>query len=293
MSRQKILLAVVGLLVLLQGGDWVLTNFIEGPMQIRNSKGQQLEKRIKDRKAELARIRAEGKVLAVWESQSLPTNPDVARTLYRSWLLDLVAKSRLVDRDVTAGAPVNHRGLYRSITCTVRGRGTLNSVTDFMYRLYSAAHLHRVVSLALTPRSGSAQLNVSMSIEALILPTADRTDRLATGRVARLASATLKDYDPFVERNLFGFQSTGIDPAEYAYLTAVTVADGQPEAWFTFRNTDKVLKLRQGQELTVGQVSGTVAEILESEIVVQTGDERWLLAIGEKLTEAYALPPEY
>jgi hypothetical protein len=294
MSRQKIMLAVVGVLLVLQGGDWALTNLIEGPMQVRQAQRAQLEKRIKDRKAELARVRSEGKVLDVWEAQSLPSNPDAARTLYRAWLQDLVTDCRLEDRNVDAGSAVNHRGLYKSINCSVRGRGSMQTVTNLLYKFYNAPHLHRIQSVSLKPRTETSKVDVAMTVEALILPTATRKDELAKGKMTRLASAQLEDYDPFIERNVFGFPTkAGIDPAQYAYLTAIIASNGEPQAWFTLRNADKVLKRSLGQEISVGDVSATIVEIMDSEVVLGLGEERWLLTVGENLTEAFALPPEH
>ena len=109
----------------------------------------------------------------------------------------------------------------------------------------------------------------------------------------RLASAALADYDPIVQRNLFGIGGSP-DPTDHTYLTAVSSVDGEPQVWFTLRAAGEVLKLRKGDGLEVGQFSGTIAEIEGSDVVIEADDgERWLLTLGESLTDAYALPPEF
>ena len=294
MSRRNIILGLLGTLVVFQAGDWVLTNVVQGPLDARSMKKEKLENRIKQRRAELADIRKEGKAYAVWESQSLPSDPEVARSQYQSWLLELVGKVGFAGRHVDSGTPVNRSGgLYQSITFSVRGRGTLAQLTSFLFEFYSANHLHQIRSLLLTPLRKSEELDFSLSIEALILPTTDRKNQLATGSADLLASRALADYAPIFQRNLLGM-GTGVDPADQAYLTAVTNSNGSPEAWFTLRDVGKLLKLCSGQEISVGQVSGTIVEIVGSDVVIETeGGERWLMSVGDSLSQAFALPPEF
>jgi len=168
----------------------------------------------------------------------------------------------------------------------------MEQVVQFLHEFYSANHLHRIASLSLTPVKNSSRLDALISVEALILPTTDRVDRLASGHADRLAWASIDDYAPIVQRNFFGFQQKRIDLASFVFLTAVTQADGQPEASFTLRNVDKTLKLKTGETLTAGGVTGTIVQILDSEVILDTGGERWLLAVGDQLAEALALPPE-
>ena len=294
MSRQKILLAFVGVLLAAQVGDWLISRAIKGPMQIRRARTLQLQKVLKQRKQAYERLRQELAILSQWEAQSLPRNPDVARSLYRSWLLDLVAKVKFSNRHVEAGSPVNHRGLYQSIAFSVRGRGTLEQVLQFLYEFYSANHLHQIRALSLVPVPGTTSLDVVVSIEALILPTTDRVDRLAEGRANRLAWKWPDDYQVILEKNFFGFRTTrGIHPADLAVLTAVLEANGQPEAWITLRNADKVLKLHSGDTLSAGPITARVVEILDRDVVLEIEGQRWLLSIGDRLSDATALPPEF
>ena len=139
---------------------------------------------------------------------------------------------------------------------------------------------------------------MAVAIEALVLPGADRADRLSQETVDRLAFARLEDYQPILRRNLFSISpSKTADPTDQAFLTAINHVNGVPEAWFTLRgetNPDQaVVKLRVGQSFTVGQFTGKVAEIAEDDVVFQAGDERWLVGIGESLGQAFALPPEF
>ena len=51
---------------------------------------ERLEKRLRARRAELAQARTAVKQLAVWQRESLDSDPQVARSRYQAWLLELV-----------------------------------------------------------------------------------------------------------------------------------------------------------------------------------------------------------
>ena len=54
-----------------------------------------------------------------------------------------------------------------------------------------------------------------------------------------------------------------------------------------------MVKLRPGQTLVIGQFQAEVVEIDEDDVILEADGERWLVAIGENLGEAFALPPEF
>ena len=83
------------------------------------------------------------------------------------------------------------------------------------------------------------------------------------------------------------------DAADYASARSIHRIDGQPEVWFTVRTNDEILRLHQGEVLEVGVFRGTVVEISDSDVVLESDGERWLLTVGENLTQAAALPPEF
>jgi hypothetical protein len=81
------------------------------------------------------------------------------------------------------------------------------------------------------------------------------------------------------------------DTAKYTYLTAVIEVDGRPEAWLVVRTTGETLKLQPGEKFTAGTFKGTITEISEQDIKVETSDgEVLLISIGENLREGFMLP---
>ena len=115
--RKKILLAVLGLLLLGYGGDWLWSVVME-PIQSLRQKQQTLERTSQRRELELAKARKAAKTLADWTTESLPADPQVARSLYQAWLLQLVNRvgltSPAVDSTQPSAATATSRSRSRS-----------------------------------------------------------------------------------------------------------------------------------------------------------------------------------
>jgi hypothetical protein len=290
--RQKILAGILVAILLYFGGERLWRTAVEGPLESRRKRIDRLERDIEKRDAQLAQAQKDAEDLALWEEQSLPTDPQVARSLYQAWLLKLVGSVGLVNPNVDSGEPANRKGLYQSIPFTVQGRGTLDQLTRFLYEFYRAGHLHQIHSLAITPVARGEQLDLSLAIEALVLPLKEPKGELSTSVSDRLAHEKLQDYALIPRRNFFGTSGTS-DPTEHAYITAIQHVDGRPEVWFTLRTEDKVLKLKPGESLQVGQFSGKLLEVADDDVILESEGQRWLISLGESLAEAFALPAEY
>lgn len=289
------------------GGEWVIDQLIQGPIQSARRRRAQLERDIQQRETSLQRLRAAGKVLALWEDQSLPADTEAARSLYQAWLVELVDDVGLTGPSVTSSEPAAYAGLYRTLSFSVRGRGTLDQLTKFLFAFYQADLLHQVRSVTITPLQRAEDLDLSFAIEALALnPPRDETAKTAATPSAenvyeqfrrrawrvseRLAFDQLEAYSAIVRRNLFALGG-GFDPTDLTYLTSITQVDGQPEIWFTNRGTDEVTRLRAGDQLEVGPLTFRLAEVQATDVIIEIDGERWLLSPGDKITEAHALPP--
>lgn len=292
-KREKILAVGVGLLVAGYLGNWLFTSLLQTPLQEGQDKIARLEKEIAARQTKIVRARHANRKLDAWEAQSLPSKPEVAASLYQDWLLEQVGKAGFKMPNVDSGEAVNKKDTYIRLPFSVRGRANLDQLTQFMYLFYSAGHLHQIQRINITPVPKSDELELSLGIEALVLPTSDRTDQLSKDPSERLASTDLVAYQPIIERNLFGQSSAGIDPADFAFLTAVLDVGGIPQAWVTLRTTGEILKLKPGESFEVGQFRGTIAEIAAPDVIISSDEERWLLTLGEKLSQATALPPGF
>ncbi|NQT17482.1 MAG: hypothetical protein HQ582_32300 [Planctomycetes bacterium] len=317
--RQHLLAAVFGAMLLWFGGEWLVDNALRGPLDARRREKSRLEETIKKLKEEQKRIAAAKTHLAKSRSQSLPSDPELARSLYQAWLVELVERVRFSSPSVNSFEPVTRRvsakgtrnsTFYHTLSFSMRGRGTLEQVTEFLYAFYRTDVLHQIRTILISPLREGDQLDLSVTIDALALPEAPTKDedkaptdlqavydvfaqRVQRTQEGRLASLELSDYHPIVTRNLFAIAGAHPDPLEHTYFTSVNIVDGSPRVWFTLRTSDKILKLGEGEDFQVGQFRGTIAEIEGSDVIIQSEDERWLLTLGERLTDAAALPPEF
>ena len=290
-NRQYFLWTIFAGLALFFGGDWLLQVAVRDPMQRAKAQTKQLRENIRHKKADLKEIRAEQEQIALWETQSLPADVPLARSLYQAWLVQLVKHVGLVKPNVDSGEPVNRKDLYEMLSFTVRGEGTLEQATQLLFEFYRAGHLHQIRSLELTPTAEGKQFGISLAIEALALPQIKRRDELGSARGDRLISDKLADYQIIARRNVFG---SGADPDVLAYtrLTGVTYTQGRPQAWFTVDIRGQTLQKTVGEVLEIGTFRATILDIRDADVILEIDGQHRLLSIGEALTEASALPPK-
>lgn len=291
-TRQMLLYGALGAVLLFMGGEWVSDRLIDAPLQEQEERKKDLKKKLTSARDEFNRALKTSDKLADWERRSLPRDPMAARTQYQAWLFDVVTRVGLADPKVNSSTPSPRRGIYHSLTFSLRVRGTLDQFTRFLYEFYRADFLHYIESIGITPLRNAGLLDLSLKIEALSLEKGSSLDSLPKDVSQAFAQAKLKDFDEIVRRNVFGVGG-GMDAAAHTVLTAVPTSDGQPAAWFTVGTEDRVLKLKQGDQLEVGRFTATVLEISDSDVVLEAVGERWLISLGENLDQATALPPEF
>ncbi len=292
LTRQHLLLGALIAIGAVSGGDWLLKSMIQGPLDERRARTEQLEEEVEKLEKVLAAGRRAGKKIDAWQKRSLPADTELARSLYRSWLLERIEAAKLQSATVDSGSAVKRGGAFRAIPFTIRAKGTLDQFTQFLFDFSQASQLHRIQSLDLNPVGTSGQFDVAMSIDAIMVPGSKQRDLNRETASQFLASADVADYDVISRRNIFGVGSTMLDPRRNTFVTAIIKSNGEPQVWFTMRVDDKVLKLRQGDAISVDEFQGTIAEILARDVVIDADGERWLLSVGDNLTEGFPVPPE-
>ena len=117
---------------------------------------------------------------------------------------------------------------------------------------------------------------------------------MPTGYVPRLASSDLAAYQVISDRNLLQTARGGIDRADYTVLTGMIYGTGgDTEVWFTVGTNDSRITAKLGDQIQSGSFSGRLVEIVDQDIVIVDREgKRWLLSVGERLNQAFALPPE-
>lgn len=203
-SRERMLGLTVGVLALLIGGYYAWDSF-DASIAAREQQITQLEGQISGKERRLRTAKRDVARLNVYREQSLPTETDLARSLYQTWLLEAVQSKGLVDINVSTLGARGRRDAYFVHTFNVTARGDLAKVTRLMHDYYSRDRLQRIRRISLKPLRDSKDLELSMSIEALSLAKADHEDSLNDAPSKRLARESVDEYLQIVGgRNLFG-----------------------------------------------------------------------------------------
>lgn len=315
MSRRERNLAItVAALVLLWGGSIGLSRYEEAL-----ERNEQLEFNtnlaLSDAKAaELRGLNAQGK-LVQWQKQSLPTNIDLAKTLYQDWLRKQLDDSFMIVKEIDERSPRASRNNYQQVTFVVIATGSLSKFTEFLYSFYESNHLHRISEATLVPTSSRKSLTVTLTVDALILPECDRTDTLAEGKQDTFADS-LNDIDKELKsRDIFAVyeppqpEEPEVDPMEEepepevvvdtpdkeaasAYLSGITRGALGYRLSIRMQNSGKLYYFNPGDRVEIGRFSATVVE-LDGRRVVLEGDQGQLeLTLGQNLTQARELSRE-
>lgn len=304
-KREKILALAAGGLVIaagifLLGGSSVSTSALVAE---RDRLASELEKQdTQVRKGK--RLQAQ---LIEWQRRSLPTDRALAQSLYQNWLLGVMESNRLRRLDVKPGDVRTHRNAYDLFPFSVRFQSNQEELVRFLHAFYSAGNLDQIRHLSVKPADASGSLDVMLSIEALSLTGADRRDKLTADPGKRLTHADMMDYVQTIgQRKLFAPYSAPtadrgpeakpdpqqFDVTKFVYLTAVTEADGRPQAWFRIRTSDQTFFVHEGGKFKVGELDATVKRIGHHEAELEIGGTRQTVLLGASLRESPAVAVE-
>lgn len=76
------------------------------------------------------------------------------------------------------------------------------------------------------------------------------------------------------------------DEAKQTFLTGLTQSKGQWTAMLLVRTRGETLKLKQGDEFQIGQLTGTVVEVTNSYAILESNGENFTLAFDTSLADA-------
>jgi hypothetical protein len=282
--RQQILLGVLLAIGLYLVGDYVWIEQIQKPLgELKGEHAEMVEDLGKYTKT-FKRTKTLPNQIAIWEKQALPANTETARSLYRNWLLETIRTAKLRNARVDSGSPSSRSG-YKVMPVNAQARGTLDEITDALFAFENAALLHKIASIRLSPISDNGQFDLAMSIEAVMMSGVKRRS-LKPGVSRRLVSSDRRSYDIISRDNMFGIAVDHRDPMKMTKLTGVIYRNADPQVWITEQIIDRVHKLEKGASFDTTALTGRVAEIGEDWVIIESGEQRLKLTMGQSFAEA-------
>jgi hypothetical protein len=293
-SREKMLTGAVVAAGVLWFGTQGLTKYREA-LDRNESLRAEAERALTDAQTAEYRGQKARKQLNQWIGQSLPSNRDVAESLYQDWLRGQLTEAGLNVTQLSNKSGNARNPQFGEVAFELRATGTLEQLTDFLYRFYSAPHLHRISSATIAAEDAGKKLNVTATASALILPDVKRTDKLADGEGAKLAKTKDEFRKSLIDRNLFvahtpkaGEKGEGKDDA--AAAAKFEWADYGAYGWrMGVKSGDDTKYYHQGDDIEIGKIKGKVVEIESRRAVIQTDDGRIEVRFGQSFADAVPL----
>src|SRR5688572_26301431 len=148
--RERILAMAVGSLLVLLVAYWLFGK-VQKSFAFRQGQIAGLENEIRNKEAAEKRGNLAAQQLAHWEHRSLPSDQELARTLYQNWLVKLADTNKLQNVNVDAHRGSMHRNIYFKLPFTVNCKGSLEQTVAFLHDFYSTNHLHQLRELSVKP----------------------------------------------------------------------------------------------------------------------------------------------
>lgn len=309
LPREKVLLlTLVGILVVWQGQS-LFQSLILQPLDDRENRKSALEQAIERKELEKRQQQLAAAKFKTLGGRSLPPDPVIAQAQYQVWLIEEAAKARLTGVSIeNVRADTRPKGnTYYTIQATVKARGTLERVCDFLHGFHQSGLLHRVNGLTLEAekRDENPELAIVVTVEALsLLNSPGRNSLLVDPKSPPHPDRPLrdrKDYESITTKNLFVStydrskkpeRPKGQSPveqlpdtAEFVYLSASIAKGERRDAMLFDRTTGKKTDLLPGGEFQVAGLSGTVISIDNHFVILEIEGEKWRLELGENLRQ--------
>ena len=292
--RTRILLIAMGAVGLLWLADTGYRTLVEGPVEERERQVVRLDQQINEARDQIIQSAKAPDTLEYLERLSLPYDPELARAGYQDWLLDLIQRSNLTGASVDAGDPTavklkdpqtgKPKEVYLRYVFSLRGRGSLQQIVDFMHQFYQGGHLHKITAFSMNPVSQGRLIDFTASIEAIGLTRCEREGELSRELVSRLASSDFHDYQSIARRNLFARH--GDATLAKVVVTAITVAAGGiPEVWIS-RDGGQTEVCTRGRTIEIDAHSIEVVDILQDRALLDVDGRVLAIRAGQSIQEA-------
>ena len=202
---------------------------------------------------------------------SLPTDRSAAATSYRSWLFKLVEKEVGLQNVKIESDPIRSIDtIYDKHTFTLTCDGSLQQLTELLYKFHAKESLHQVLSLSVKPK-GYNFLGISVQVVAIAV-----NEDLERASINDLADSDQLEYGGLDEyltlmtnRNIFGPEN--LEP-KFSGDSRIAATVGQSKSITLARNpgTDEQLNQSVNFRITSESLpSGFVANIRDNRLTVR------------------------
>jgi hypothetical protein len=238
-----------------------------------------------------------------WQKQSLPTNPDIANSLYQDWLQKQLTEAGLKVTDIKSSmglrAP-NDR--FQEFNFKVEASGQMNQFVDFLSRFYQAGHLQRISRTSLAPAKEGGGLSISLTVDALSMRDAPRTDTLADVS-SGIELPDLKELEEtIVKRDLFSPYKDGkaaavasnskANEADQAFISGMTQGADGWQISVRMKDSGKMLYFRAGDSIAIGEFNATVIEVGSRRVILERDGSQLQVFLGQNLGQAQPFSPQ-
>jgi len=317
-SRQKVLLAVLALILVGWQGMGILDGLVFAPVTERQGRIALLEEQLARKELDQRAQRKAAARFAEFKKRSLPPDPVIASRELQNWLIELTSRAQFsnVTLDKPLADPRAKEETYYTIKSTLKGQATLDRLCDLFHEIRKSGLLVRVNSFKLSTdrHQGNPTLNVEISLEALALLAAPERATLYAGKdpPGPMPDRPLKqreEYTASLQKNLFvrGYNGPPAPPvaqlparppvveeppstAEFVYFVGWIERGGKETVWLNDRTTNEQVFLSVGSEFKLGGMQGKVVEIGKNTVVLEMGNDRWRLELGQNLKQRTKVP---
>jgi hypothetical protein len=228
--------------------------------------------------------------LIAWGDRSLPSDPDVAKSLYQDWVRTTLAGAGLKEVQVTDKTFNRRNPNYSEISLEAKGSGKMEELVAFLYKFYAAPHLHRISAATVVPSENGEKLAIALTIDALTLPDSKRTNQLAKGDEQKLPQSQDAFRASLAGRNLFKPHTPGADPnaglAGGARFSGISNGESGYILWITTETPAKTRRYKIGDKLEYGSFTGKLVELDRRRAVFETASGRVEVLLDHTLGEA-------
>src|SRR5438270_7449278 len=220
--RERVLSYVILTLLIVAGGAFAGYQFLVKPLGEKSRRLADLEREKDDKEVRVLQIQKDQEKVKKLLPLSLPADVNAARRDYADELAKLAREAGFESGNFpiqpkepdTKSAPQlpNKKPAYTRLDYVVNGaRGDLATLVDFMERFYKLPLLHQIKTLTVqkpltTTRTGSTELDISMTIEALVLDQAPKRETLlpdATVKAPPVLARAPGQYASIAGKNIF------------------------------------------------------------------------------------------